>query len=52
MCVNMILTVSPERIVLGGGVMQQMHLFPKIRERVLALLGRVRVFSEHHAGGH
>lgn len=23
----------------GGGVMQQMHLFPKIRERVLALLG-------------
>ena len=39
MCVNMILTVSPERIVLGGGVMQQMHLFPKIRERVLALLG-------------
>ena len=39
MCVNMILTVSPERIVLGGGVMQQMHLFPKIRKRVLALLG-------------
>ena len=39
MCVNMILTVSPERIVLGGGVMQQMHLFPKIRKRVLTLLG-------------
>ena len=39
MCVNMIVTVSPEVIVLGGGVMQQMHLFPKIRERVLKLLG-------------
>ena len=39
MCVNMIVTVSPEIIVLGGGVMQQMHLFPQIRERVLKLLG-------------
>ena len=39
MCVNMIVTVSPEVIVLGGGVMQQMHLFPQIRERVLKLLG-------------
>ena len=26
-------------IVLGGGVMHQIHLFPKIRKRVLALLG-------------
>lgn len=39
MCANMILTVSPEVIVLGGGVMQQMHLFPKIREKTLKLLG-------------
>lgn len=39
MCANMILAVSPEVIVLGGGVMQQMHLFPKIREKTLALLG-------------
>ena len=39
MCVNMIVTVSPEVIVLGGGVMQQAHLFPKIRAKVLDLLG-------------
>ena len=39
MCANMILCVSPEVIVLGGGVMQQMHLFAKIREKTLALLG-------------
>ena len=39
MCVNLIMTLSPERIILGGGVMQQMHLFPHIREKTLALLG-------------
>ena len=39
MCVNIILTVSPEIIVLGGGVMQQAHLFPRIRQRVVNLLG-------------
>lgn len=38
MCANMILTVSPEIIVLGGGVMQQMHLFPRIREKTLEIL--------------
>ncbi len=39
MCANMILCVSPEVIVLGGGVMQQMHLFPRIREKTIELLG-------------
>lgn len=39
MCANAIVTVSPEIIVLGGGVMQQTHLFPRIREKTLALLG-------------
>ncbi len=39
MCANMIVTVSPEVIVLGGGVMQQAHLFPRIREKTLAILG-------------
>lgn len=38
MCVNTILMYSPQRIVLGGGVMHQMHLFPKIRKRTLELL--------------
>ena len=32
--INITLTLSPERFVLGGGVMEQDHLFPMIRERV------------------
>ncbi|MCS7011364.1 MAG: ROK family protein [Anaerolineales bacterium] len=36
--VNTILLLSPQRIVLGGGVMQQDHLFPLIRQKVKALL--------------
>ena len=39
MCANMIVTISPEIIVLGGGVMQQAHLFPRIRKKTLELLG-------------
>lgn len=36
--VNFILTLSPERLILGGGVMQQAHLFPLVRREVLVLL--------------
>lgn len=36
--VNYICVLSPERIILGGGVMQQAHLFPRIRSKVTALL--------------
>ena len=32
MCVNTIVMLSPKKIVLGGGVMHQLHLFPKIRK--------------------
>lgn len=35
---NYILTLSPERIIMGGGVMKQMHLFAKIRDKVLEKL--------------
>ena len=35
---NLIMTLSPERIVLGGGVMHQEALYPLIREEVKALL--------------
>lgn len=39
MCVNLILTVSPERIILGGGVMQRACLLPMVRSKVQRLLG-------------
>ena len=32
--INFILTLSPERIILGGGVMEQPQLFPLIRSQV------------------
>ena len=38
MCVNTIVVLSPKMIVLGGGVMHQMHLFPRIRRRTQELL--------------
>ena len=41
--VNFICTLSPQRLILGGGVMDQAHLFPLIRREVVALLnGYVR----------
>lgn len=36
--VNTITMISPQRIILGGGIMQQSHLFPLIRRKVLTLL--------------
>lgn len=35
---NTVLTLSPQRIVLGGGVMERGFLFPRIRARVRAIL--------------
>jgi fructokinase len=35
---NFILTLSPQRIVIGGGVMEQAHLLPMVRRNVQALL--------------
>ena len=40
---NLICTLSPARIILGGGVSQQMHIFPLIRQKVRkSLAGYVR----------
>jgi fructokinase len=36
--VNFMLTLSPQRIILGGGVMRQLQLFPLIRQEVRTLL--------------
>ncbi|MBB3059593.1 ROK family protein [Microbulbifer rhizosphaerae] len=38
MCANLTYCYAPERIILGGGVMQNAFLFPLIRERVQQLL--------------
>jgi fructokinase len=38
--VNFITVLSPQRIIMGGGVMQQGRLFPMVRQRVQALLNR------------
>ncbi len=35
---NFIVTISPQRIILGGGVMSGPHMFPALRSEVLELL--------------
>lgn len=35
---NLILTLSPRRVILGGGVMEQAHLLPLVRQNVERLL--------------
>ena len=39
LCAAAMYAFSPEKIILGGGVMQRKFLFPRIREKTLALLG-------------
>ena len=36
--VNIVTVLSPQRIIMGGGVMDQAHLFPQIRSEVVRLL--------------
>ena len=36
--VNLVCALSPERVILGGGVMSQRHLFPAVRRKVRELL--------------
>jgi fructokinase len=40
---NLVVTTSPQKVILGGGVMEQPQLFPTLRRRVVELLnGYVR----------
>jgi fructokinase len=39
LCAQLVLTLSPQRIILGGGVMQHARLFPAVRERTRHWLG-------------
>jgi len=50
LCAQLVLTLSPQRIVMGGGVMAQTRLFPVIRERMLHWLGGYIDRSELNAG--
>lgn len=38
LCAGAMLSFSPEKIIMGGGVMQKKFLFPMIREKTLSLL--------------
>jgi len=47
---NLVCTLSPQRIILGGGVMHQPGLFPLVRRKTLALLNnyiRVEKITGH-----
>jgi fructokinase len=39
LCAQLVFTLSPQRIIMGGGVMAQERLFPGIRDRMLHWLG-------------
>jgi fructokinase len=47
---NLVCTVSPQRIILGGGVMRQAGLFPLVQRKTLELLNsyiQVSAITEH-----
>jgi fructokinase len=39
LCAQLVMTLSPQRIIIGGGVMTQQRLLPLIRQRMLHWLG-------------
>jgi fructokinase len=50
LCAQLVMTISPQRIVMGGGVMTQLRLLPLIRERMDHWLGGYIDRSEIRAG--
>jgi fructokinase len=47
LCANLLLTTAPRRIILGGGVMSQLHLFALIREHLRSQLNGYIDFAEN-----
>ena len=43
---NIMVTLSPQRIVMGGGVMKQRHLFPLVRRHMIGILRGYGVAEE------
>ena len=43
---NLVCTLSPQRIILGGGVMRRSFLFPMVRRKTLELLNNYIRVSE------
>jgi fructokinase len=50
-CLSVALTLSPEAIVLGGGVMEQEQLFPMVRTRLAEMLNGYLAPPEIRAPG-
>lgn len=50
LCAQLVLTLSPQRIVLGGGVMQHARLFAPVRERAQHWLGGYIARDDVEAG--
>jgi fructokinase len=44
---NLILTLSPQKIILGGGVMQQTQLFPTIRQKLSKSINNYAGYSKY-----
>ena len=47
--VTFICTLVPQRIIMGGGILHQEHLFPRVRHEVQQLLNNYIQISELHA---
>ena len=39
MCVNLIMVVSPEKIIIGGGVLEREYLLDRVRKETVRMLG-------------
>ncbi len=49
---NFVFTLSPQRVILGGGVMQQTHLFPLIHTELTAILNQYLQAPQTLSGMH